>query len=238
MRLVFSASVIDLKSAVISIPVDPDGPEARRLLIDELAKTPYREAQPSWFDRLSQAFFDWLGSLFNGVGGVGGGWLPLVATILVAAIVVVALLLWGVPRLNRRRRATTLLFGENDTRSAEEMRAAARAAASAHNWQLATAEQFRALATGLSERTIVDVSPGTTATDFAHSAARILPAEGSAFTDAARAFDEVRYLDHPGNEKDFLSVLDLDERVRQAKPNLPDPEQLLSAGHSCNGGLR
>lgn len=237
MTLDFSASADLVPTAVLSIPVDPDAPEARRLLVDELAKAPYRAAEPSWFDRLSQAFFDWLGSLFSGGGGVSSGWLPLVATILVAAAIIVALLLWGVPRLNRRQRTTAMLFGEHETRSAEQMREAARSAAAAGNWPLAVAEQFRALAAGLAERTVVDVSPGTTATDFARAAARALPAEAAAFAAAARAFDEVRYLEHPGSNNDYLTVLSLDERVRQAKPVLPAPETLLASTNSRNGGL-
>lgn len=237
MRLAFSASTHLLPTAVTSIPVDPDAPEARRLLIEELAKAPYRAAQPSWFDRLSQGFFDWLGSLFSGAGSEGGGWLPLVATVLVAAAIIIALLLWGVPRLNRRQHKNALLFGEHESRSAEQMRDAARNAAAQGNWPLAIAEQFRALAAGLSERTIVDVSPGTTATDFARAAARALPAESLAFADAARAFDEVRYLEHSGNNTDYLAVLSLDDRVRQARPELPSPDSLFTAS-SSNGGLR
>lgn len=238
MRLAFSASVDLLPATALSIPVDPDAPEARRLLIEELAKAPYRAAEPSWFDRLSQAFFDWIGSLFSGAGGVGSGWLPLVATILVAAAIIIALLVWGVPRLNRRQRTTAMLFGEHENRSAEQMREAARNAAAASNWPLAIAEQFRALAAGLAERTVVDVSPGTTATDFARAAARALPAEAAAFAAAARAFDEVRYLEHSGSNNDFLAVRSLDERVRLAKPALPAAETLLAVANSRNGGLK
>ncbi|MCU1636561.1 MAG: rane protein, partial [Cryobacterium sp.] len=44
------------------IPVDPDAPEAQQWLRDELAEAPYQAAQPTWFDRVSQGFFDWLNS--------------------------------------------------------------------------------------------------------------------------------------------------------------------------------
>lgn len=214
-----------LPSLLLSIPVDPDAPEAQQLLREELAKPPYRAAQPNWFDRASQAFFDWLGSLFSGAGDAGGGWLPLVATVLVVAALLAALLIWGVPRLNRRSAAGTL-FGERETRSAEQMRQAARAAAASANWPTAIAEQFRALAADLAERTIVAMSPGTTATDVAAAAGRALPEEAGALADAARAFDEVRYLGHPGSEADFRAVQALDERLRLATPRLPDPAVL------------
>lgn len=237
MSLLFSAFSALPATATLSIPVDPDAPDARRLLIDELSKPAYREAQPTWFDRISETFFNWLGSLFSGAGGAGGGWLPLIATIAIAAIIVVALLLWGVPRLNRRKRSGTLLFGEHDERSADQMRLAARAAAEQSNWPLAIAEQFRALAAGLSERTIVEVNPGTTATDFARSAARTLPDEQMAFSHAARAFDEVRYLEHSGSESDYLAVFALDERVRKSKLTFPEPSDLLTSSDSRAGGL-
>lgn len=224
-----------LWAVVTAIPLDPDAEEARRLLREELAKPPYRAAEPSWFDLASKAFFDWLASLFSGADGAGGGWLPLVATVIVVGILITALLIWGVPRLNRRRKPTAMLFGEHDGRSAEQMRSAASAAAASGDWPLAIAEQFRALAAGLSERTVVAVNPGTTATDFARAAGRALPAESAALRDAARAFDEVRYLDHRGSEADYRAVRALDDRVRQARPALPEPAE-LHAG-SSDGAL-
>ncbi len=218
-------SPLVLVRSALSVPVDPEAPEAHRLLVDELAKPPYLAAQPNWFDRASQAFFDWLGALFSGADGAGGGWLPLVATLLVVAVVVAALLIWGVPRVNRRS-AASVLFGEREARTAGQMRAAARAAAAARDWPLAIVEQFRALAADLAERTLVAISPGTTATDFAAAAGRALPAESGALIAAARAFDEVRYLGHPGSEAEYRTLLALDDRLRQARPALPEPAVL------------
>ena len=224
-----------LWAIVTAIPLDPDAEEARRLLREELAKPPYRAAEPSWFDLASKAFFDWLASLFAGADGAGGGWLPLVATVIVVGILVAALLIWGVPRLNRRRTQAPLLFGERDGRTAEQMRAAASTAAASADWSLAIAEQFRALAAGLAERTIVAVNPGTTATDFARTAARALPAESDALRRAADAFDEVRYLEHQGSESDYRAVRALDDRVRQARPALPEPAELQAGAGSGEG---
>ncbi len=224
-----------LWAVVTAIPLDPDAEEARRLLREELAKPPYREAEPNWFDLVSKAFFDWLASLFSGADGAGGGWLPLVATVIVVGILVTALLIWGVPRLNRRRKPAPVLFGERDGRSAEQMRSAASAAAASADWSLAIAEQFRALAAGLAERTVVAVNPGTTATDFARAAARALPPESAALRDAARAFDEVRYLEHQGSEADYRAVRALDDRVRRARPALPEPAELHAGAGPSDG---
>ena len=47
----------------LSVPVEPDAPDARELLLDELTDPAYAESQPTWFDLLSQAVLDWLGSI-------------------------------------------------------------------------------------------------------------------------------------------------------------------------------
>ena len=49
--------------AVVGVPVEPDAPDARELLLDELSDPAYAEAQPTWFDLLSQAVVDWFSSL-------------------------------------------------------------------------------------------------------------------------------------------------------------------------------
>ena len=93
-----------------------------------------------------------------------------------AAALVVAFLIFGVPRLNRRSRVAGVLFGEDDDRGSADMRRDAAAAASRGDYATAIAELFRALARGLAERTIVTVTPGTTARGFAGRADRFVAA--------------------------------------------------------------
>ena len=107
------------------VPVDPDAPTATGWLRDELAKVPYQAARPTWFDRVSKAFFDWFASLGAPSGAGLGPWVPLVVTIVVVAVIVVAVLVFGLPRLNRRSALHHELFGKNDGRSADELRRAA-----------------------------------------------------------------------------------------------------------------
>jgi len=98
------------------------------------------------------------------------------------------------------------------------LRRSAAEAARAADWPLAIEEQFRAIAVALHERTLVDVHPGTTATEFAAQASRAAPAHAAGLRQAARTFDEVRYLDRPGSEAGYRQLLDLDGELERLRP--------------------
>jgi len=199
--------------AALAAPLTPDADEARRALLRELADPRYDAARPTLLDRAAQAFWEWLqGVRFAGVDGAGGLGL-LVLLIVVALVVVVLLVRFGVPRLTRRSRAAEPLFGAADDRDAEALRRAAADAARAGDHTTAVAEQFRALARALDDRGLVTASPGTTANETARRAAGVLPAEADALAAAARAFDEVRYLDRAGTEAAWHQVRALDDRL-------------------------
>ncbi|HSP51305.1 MAG TPA: DUF4129 domain-containing protein [Cryobacterium sp.] len=209
-----------------SIPVDPDAPEARQWLREELAKAPYEAARPTWFDRLSTSVLDWFTSLTAPSADGFAAWVPLIVTVAVVVLVGAAILIFGLPRLNRRSRLASDLFGVDDRRVAADLRRAALAAASHRDWNLASAEMFRALARGLSERTILVVSPGTTAHSFAARAAEAFPGERVRLGDAAELFDGVRYLGLDGTEQRFLALAALESDLRVARPlHLEDPAQ-------------
>ncbi|WBU37809.1 DUF4129 domain-containing protein [Homoserinibacter sp. YIM 151385] len=201
------------------VPLDPDAEEARRLVLEELSKQEYREARPTWFDQLISGIADWLGDLIQVPGGDGSG---LVAGLVLLAVVVVigviAFLVFGVPRLNRRSRAAGALFGEDDERTAAQLRRAAADAAAAGDWPLAVMEQFRALARGLAERTVVSAAPGLTAHGFARAAGAELPEHAAGLERAAGDFDGVRYLDRGADRDDFERLRALDEAVGRARP--------------------
>ncbi|WP_349899444.1 DUF4129 domain-containing protein [Parafrigoribacterium soli] len=204
---------------VSDVPVDPGAEEARRWIVAELAKPAYQAAQPTWFDRLSAAFWHWLNSLQFGSGGAS---LPvmLIVVIVVAAAVVAAFLIFGAPRRNRRSAVTGALFGDDDDRSARAIRASADAAAAARDWTLAIEELFRSIARGLAERTVVTASPGTTARDFATRAGVTFPALAARLAGAASAFDEVRYLGRTGTEETYRELAGLETELRSARPEL------------------
>ncbi|KFF59569.1 hypothetical protein JF66_10395 [Cryobacterium sp. MLB-32] len=208
---------------ILAVPVVPDAPEAQRWLQEELAKPPYVAARPTWFDTLSQAFFDWLGSLTAPGGSGWGGWIPAIVVALVLAAALAAWLIYGPPRRNRRAGTAVQMFGADDRRSADDMRRAAQSAARAENWSLASEEIFRALAADLSERTVLTLTPGTTAHGFAERASAAFPAAGPRLRAAADVFDRVRYLGVAGADVDFQTLAALESDLRQQTPIRLEP---------------
>ena len=100
----------------IEIPLDPDAPEARRWLEEELAKPEYQNAKPTPFDLAMQAIRDWIASLFQGATGLPDSVVMLLGVLLVAALLVIGVLVFGLPRLRRRRRPSAPLFDDGDLR--------------------------------------------------------------------------------------------------------------------------
>jgi Domain of unknown function (DUF4129) len=199
-------------------PLDPTAPEAKDLVLRELAKPEYAAARPTWFDKLASGFWDWLNSLqFAGTGGPPGLGIVIIVVIVLAALVV-AFLVFGLPRINRRSTVSAELFGQTDERDAAGLRAAASAAAARGDYVLAIEELFRAIARGLAERTLVPVTPGTTARGFAASAGRVFEVQASGLADAAAAFDDVRYLGGAGRREAYDAMVDLERDLRGAKP--------------------
>ncbi len=210
--------LIPRPSPPAEVPVDPEAPEARDWLIEELAKDRYQVAQPSPFDE----FVDWLTRLLDSltvpVEGPGG-LLGLVVVIgVVVVVLVIAFLVFGRPRLNRRSQVTGSLFGDDDERDAAGLRRAAERAAAGGDYTTAIVELFRALARGLAEREIVDTFPGTTARDFAARAGRVFPAERDRLADAGVVFDGVRYLDAVGRADQWAALVELERALRTARP--------------------
>lgn len=206
----------------MGIPVDPSAPDAQQWLRDELAKAPYQAAQPTWFDRLSQAILDWFSSLTFGGDG-SNGWIPLIATLIGIALLVAAILVFGLPRRARRRRSAAGLFAAEDRRTADQLRRSAAAAASAGDWTLANEEAFRAIAQGLAERTILRPTPGTTAHSVAELAAAAFPDERARLRNGANVFESVRYLGGTGTEQGYTDLVALDAALRAARPRAVMP---------------
>ena len=208
----------------IDVPVDPDAPEAREWLLDELSKQQYQAAKPTFLDLVAQQIQKWLQDAFEWlVGATGDGpttdvpvWL-LAVLIPVVLILVLAFLIYGLPRLNRRSRVTGALFGDDDVRDAVSLRKAAERAAAAGDYSTAIAELFRSIARGLAERTLVSTFPGTTAREFARRAAVAFPGEAESLATAALDFDGVRYLERVGTVEQWDAMVALERRLRTAR---------------------
>ncbi|MHB1173101.1 MAG: DUF4129 domain-containing protein [Lacisediminihabitans sp.] len=201
-----------------NVPVDPDAGQAQQWIIEELSKPAYQAAQPTWFDRLSSAFWDWLNSLDLSKSGAAGGPVLVVVALVILAALVAAFLLFGPPRLNRRSTIPGALFGEDDNRSAAAIRQTAEAAAREGDWTTAIEEMFRSIARGLAERTVLTTSPGTTARGFAARAGQSFPPLAGRLGSAAAAFDEVRYLGRAGAEPSYRETAELERDLRGARP--------------------
>jgi hypothetical protein len=215
-----------------SIPVDPDAPQAHDWLVQELAKPEYQAAKPTWFDLASKAVQDWLSSLFSAGSGTFSGVLLIVILVLAVALIVIAFVVFGLPRINRRSGLRTdALFGAQDTRDAATLRDSAERAARAGDWTLAVEERFRAIAQSLDERTIVMLTPGTTANDFAARAATAVAAERQRLMNAARTFDGVRYLGRSASPDQYGELVALDTALQAARPGaLAEPSERVNAG--------
>ncbi len=150
------------------------------------------------------------------------GWGPAVLVVLgvlVVAAIVVGILIWGRPRASvRAAPAARALFDDDDTRSADELRAEAEAAAQRDAWDDAVVLRFRAVARGLAERGLVDPPPGATVRAFARAASDALPALSAGLEAAATTFDDVRYLRRPGTRERYALIVDLDDAAVRARP--------------------
>lgn len=204
------------------VPVDPSAPDARELLLRELADPEYQAAQPTLLDLIGQAIAEWLQSLVAPTDGSLDGLIPLVIVVLVAVGIVVAFLVWGVPRRNRRSRADDGLFGADERRSAAQLRTDAAAAAARGDHTAAALDAFRALARGLQERTVVTMLPGTTAHEFAGQASAAFPDLSPAVIAAADGFDSVRYAGAAGTPELYRSIVDLDASLSRRSPVFAD----------------
>lgn len=209
-------------------PVEPDAEEARRLLLDELSNPQYAAAQPTWFDMLAGAVWEWISNLTLSGPGIEFGLTALLIAV-GAALLIGAFLIVGVPRMRRHSAVTGPLFGVDEHRTASQLRASARSAASGGDWDTAIEEQFRAIARSLQERTILTPTPGTTAQGFSLQATTAFPDHAAELRAAATVFDDVRYLGATGTEAHFETLVALDRSLEGTAPILPHrPQRVLT----------
>lgn len=203
-------------------PLVPDPDQARDWVAHELAKPEYATAQPTPFDRIAKALWDFVTGLLGGDAPAGwNGTLLVVGAIVVLLLFAAAFLIWGRPRVSARSRASTAeLFGDREGRTATRLRADAESRAAAGDWDAAIVLRFRGLARGLVERGVLETAPGATVHAFAREAALAFPEESAVLDAAATAFDDVRYLRRPGNPVLYALVRDADAAVTAARPVL------------------
>ena len=200
--------------ARFEVPVTPDAPTARDLLKDELTDPIYHQG-PSLLER----FLTWIRSLFDGVSplAISGAWVAVVLVAVILVIAVVALYVSGPVRRNRRMRHAPVL-GADDTRSADDLLAAAARAAATGDFTAATLDAFRALARRSEERTILDPAPGRTAHEVALAIGTRLPHLAPVLASAAATFDAIYYGKRPADTASYEQMRDLDATAAATRP--------------------
>ncbi|NUU15669.1 DUF4129 domain-containing protein [Cellulomonas humilata] len=202
--------------ATVGVPVDPDAATGRRWATEELLDPAYHE-QRSLLRRL----WDWLAEQLAGLRTPAAidPVAVLVVVGVIVAVVVVAFLVAGPVRVSRRGASDRRVLEHDDARTAEEIRAAADAAASRGDWAVAVLERYRAIVRGLEERTVLEERVARTAHEAALAAAARLPSLGDDLVAAGRTFDDVAYGDEPATPDDERRLRELDARVRGARPS-------------------
>lgn len=214
-----SGGLGSLAGLLADVPVDPTAPDARRLLLDELSKPEYAAARPTLLDRVATAIADWFQTLTVPSDGNLGGLLPALAVVVLLALIVAAFIVFGRPRRNRQVAGPVdALFGSDDRRSAAQLRASAAAAAGAGDFLTAIEEMYRSIARRQAERTIVRVTPGTTAYEFALRAALSYPQQQAGLQAGAQVFDDVRYLGGRATAARFDQLAALEAELRDLAP--------------------
>ncbi|MFV0407223.1 MAG: DUF4129 domain-containing protein [Propioniciclava sp.] len=203
----------------LEVPIEVGRDQAREWAETELSDAAYRVTEPTWFDRAARAVVDYLIELLQGrpAPGIEISSTGLVLGILFGVLIAVAVM-WGRPRRRARASTTSALFGDQESRSASELRQEASDAAARADWQTAIVLRMRALARGLAERTIVEPLPGATVHQFCREATAAFPDLAAELDHGAALFDEVRYLRRPGTEDSYRRLSALDERLMVSTP--------------------
>ncbi|MGW1544145.1 DUF4129 domain-containing protein [Streptomyces sp. NPDC002309] len=228
------ASVLSLPGSddepPLTIPRDPAREAARR----ELSKRMYHEDDPGLFQRLLDAFWEWLGKLLRlASDATPGGTLGLLV-VLAVVLAVLGALWWRLGTPRRRPTSSAALFNDRP-RSAAEHRAAAEAHAAQGHWNQAVQERMRAIVRSLEERALLDARPGRTADEAATEAGRALPTHADRLRTAARDFDDVTYGGRTAVEPSYRRIAELDRDLERTKPQLTS-SSAHSADHTTRRG--
>ena len=200
-------------------PLDPTSAQAREWLEAELRKGVYHE-QPGLLERLATWVAELLGTTVT--GAAFPAWTVGLAVLLGLAVVVlvVARSVRAERRMTGPRREGVL---DGPTRTAEEHRAAARAALASGDADTAVVEGYRALARSAVERTLLDDLPGRTAHEVAVDLGPVFPASADSLVSAADSFDAVRYGRRPAGLDAARSVVELEGVLSRTRPVLAEP---------------
>lgn len=188
--------------SVIEPPVAPGADQARQWAEEELSKAEYSSGGESWLARVMDWFARLLDGLSDGVGSFAGPWGAIGIGLAIAAVL--ALVIWlvvGPLRRNRRIAVDSALF--DDDRDADALDQDAARAAREGEWAIATMQAYRATIRRLSERHLLDLTPGLTAHEAAGLGGAAAPALAQALSVDADVFDGLRYGHRGAGPEDY-----------------------------------
>jgi len=197
--------------------LSPTPPEARGWLRKELSGPDY---QSPWLESAIRWVSDQVRKILEGAGQLAG-FSPLITVL--AAVVVIALLVWVLPRVRRESTVRTLggAVLEDATITARDYRARAAQALLDGGYDDAVLDGFRAIAKGMSERSLLDDAPGRTAHEVSLALTSLFPEHAERLAQAANLFDAVRYGHRRANASQAGQMLELDADLVATRPVLP-----------------
>lgn len=198
-------------AARLAEPITRDG--ARRAAEHELARPPYRGAQPTPVVRALRWLLEHLARLLDALPAPGGR--SGVAALVLLLVGVVAVVTARLGPLARGRAVAVEPAGAARLTPAGH-RAAAERAAREQRWADAVRERMRAVARELEERGVLDARPGRTADEVARDGGRALPDRAQDLRRAAVVFDEVWYGGRPADATSYGVLVEVDDRVSAA----------------------
>lgn len=195
--------------------VDIDRDAAHDAAQRELAKPIY--PKPSLTERFSQWLEELIYRIAQEASSVPGGWFTI--TVLLILVVVAIVVAVRIARRTMRTNSSSeqALFGSQELTAAAH-RNTAEQYANQGNWSAAIRHRVRAIARQLEENGMLNPVPGRTASELARDAGAAVPDLSNKLTQAADAFNDVTYGEHPGTEPGYRMIAQLDDHLRSRGP--------------------
>jgi hypothetical protein len=209
--------------------IDIDRDAAHEAAQRELAKPIYPKA--SFSQRLHDLVNELLKRLLRTSEVLPGGWLSIVALLIVLALAV-ALAVRVLRRTIRTDRGARHPLFDAVALSAAQHRATAEQHAVQGDWAAAIRHRLRAVARELEQSGVLDPVAGRTAGELASDAGDRLPHLHDGFTQAATVFNDVTYGALPGTPAGYHLIAGLDDQLRSRPPADPAAEQQPAATES------
>ena len=175
------------------LPVPTLGADQVRRIADEvLARPEFLEAQPTWWQRLQRAVFDFISRVLEAMAGDGRG--SIIGTVTIVAVVLA--LTYVIVRYTRTVRVDPRLADVTGTalgRSTADWAADAQACEASGQWRDAVRCRYRELLAALAGAGLLAEVPGRTSGEYLTAFATDVPDAAPAFTDATRRFEAAWY---------------------------------------------